>query len=86
VHCSFGDWKAQEYLWQVISFRGLGAYDVAKAMGMDTTLPDDLVAGMWELLVPHADEWRNYVVYGPAIPVSEDAPPQQRLLGALGYE
>ncbi len=86
VHTSFGDFTARDYLLQVLSFRGLRAYDFAKALGFDTKLPDDLVEGMWKLLTPVADEWRTYGVYGPAIDVPESAPLQQRMLGVLGYE
>ena len=85
VHCSFGDYTAQQYLWQVCSFRGLRSYDIAKALGLDTQLPDDLVEGLWTIVSPHAEEWRSYGVYGPAVHVAEDAPLQQRLLGITGY-
>lgn len=86
VHCSFGDFTAQDYLLQVLSFRGLRAYDIAKSFGMNTQLPADLVDDMWDLLTPQADEWRKYGVYGPALPIPENATPQQRLLATLGYE
>ncbi|MEP6464535.1 MAG: hypothetical protein ABJC62_14245 [Frankiaceae bacterium] len=39
VHCSFGDFPAREYLWQINSFRGLRAHDLAKVIGADPTLP-----------------------------------------------
>ena len=30
VHCSFGDYPAREYLWQINGFRGLRAWDIAQ--------------------------------------------------------
>ncbi len=35
VHCSFGDYTAQNYLWQITSFRGMRAYDIALDLGLD---------------------------------------------------
>jgi len=86
VHCSFGDYKAREYLWQINGFRGLRAWDIAKVIGIDPTLPDALVEGLWEELSPVADEWRQYGVFPPAIPVADDAPLMERLLGLTGRE
>ena len=86
VHTSFGDYPANEYLWQVSSFRGLRAHDIAKLIGVDTTLPADLVQGLWDEIAPHAEEWRAIEVYGPAIEVGADASLQDRLLGLTGRE
>jgi uncharacterized protein (TIGR03086 family) len=84
VHLSYGDWPAREYLKHITSFRGLRAYDIAKFIGADTTLPPDLVQGLWDEIAPSAEEWRKLGVYGPAVPVPEDAPLQDRLLGLTG--
>ena len=81
VHLSYGDWPAREYLKHITSFRGLRTYDIAKLIGADTTLPPDLVQGLWDEIAPSAEEWRKLGVYGPAVAVAEDAPLQDRLLG-----
>ena len=86
VHLSYGDWPAREYLKHITSFRGLRAHDIAKFIGADTTLPPGLVQGLWEVLSPQAEEWREMGVYGPAVPVPEDAPLQDRLLGLTGRQ
>lgn len=86
VHCSFGDFPAREYLWQVNGFRGLRAHDIAEVIGVDGTLPPDLVQGLWEEIHPHAEEWRAMGIFGPAIEVSEDADLQARLLGLTGRQ
>lgn len=86
VHCSFGDFPAQAYLWQVNSFRGLRAHDIAKVIGVDSTLPHDLVQGLWDELSPHAEEWRAIGVYGPKVEVPEDADLQDKLLGLTGRQ
>ena len=86
VHCSFGDYAAREYFWQINSFRGLRAHDLAKVIGVDPELPDALVQGMWDEISPHADDWRKFGIFPPAIPVPADAPLLDRLLGITGRD
>lgn len=86
VHCTYGDYPAREYLWHITSFRGLRVHDIARAMGIDTTMPPDLVQGLWDELSPHAEEWRAIGVFGPAVAVPDDAGLQARLLGMTGRQ
>jgi uncharacterized protein (TIGR03086 family) len=86
VHCSFGDYPAREYLWQINGFRGMRAWDIAKVIGVDPTLPDDLVHGLWDEISPVADSWRAIGVFPAAIAVPDDAPLMQRLLGITGRD
>ena len=86
VHCSFGDYKAREYLWQTNGFRGLRAWDIAKVIGVEPNLPNELVQGLWDELSPHADEWRTIGVFPAAVPVPDDAPLLDRLLGITGRD
>lgn len=86
VHCSFGDFPAREYFWQINSFRGLRAHDLARVIGVDPDLPDELVRGLWEEISPHAEEWRAMGVFPPEVSVPDDAPLQDRLLGLTGRD
>lgn len=86
VHCSFGDYPAREYLWQVTSFRGLRAHDIAVVIGADPTLPADLVTGLLDQLTPVAEDWRALGVFPAALDVAADAPPQDRLLAMTGRD
>jgi uncharacterized protein (TIGR03086 family) len=86
VHCSFGDYPAREYLWQINSFRGLRAHDLARVIGVDPALPADLVPGLWDEISPHADEWRKIGIFPAAVPVPADAPLLDRLLGITGRD
>ena len=86
VHLSYGDFPAREYLKHITSFRGLRAYDLAKFIGADTTLPDDLVQGLWDEITPEAEQWREIGMYGPAVTAPADAPLQDRLLGLTGRQ
>ncbi len=84
AHLSFGDYSVREYFWQISSFRALRAHDIAREIGVDAALPDELVQGVWDEVGPHAEEWRTIGVYPAAVPVPEDAPLLSRLLGLTG--
>jgi hypothetical protein len=86
VHLSYGDFPAREYLKHVTSFRGFRAYDIAKWIGVNAQLPDELVQGMWDEFAPDVDQWRALGVYGPAVSVPDDAPLRDRLLGLVGRD
>ncbi len=81
---SFGDYTVREYLWQINSFRALRAHDIAKEIGVDPALPDELVQGVWDDVSPHAEEWRSIGVFPAPVPVPADAPLLDRLLGLTG--
>jgi uncharacterized protein (TIGR03086 family) len=84
VHLSYGDFPAREYLQHVTTFRALRAHDVPVALGAAPELPDRLVEGMWAMVAPQAEAWRAMGVFGPAVPVPDDAPLLDRLLGVTG--
>jgi hypothetical protein len=86
VHLSYGDLPAVEYLRHITSFRGFRTYDIARWIGASTELPPDLVQGMWDELAPDMEAWRAMGVYGPAVPVTDGAPLQDRLLGLAGRD
>jgi len=84
VHCSFGDFPARGYLWQVTSFRAFRTHDLARVLGVDPTLPPDLVQGLWDEFVPRAEEMRRIGVFRQPVPVPDDAPLQDRLVALTG--
>jgi hypothetical protein len=86
VHCSFGDFKAREYFWQINQFRALRAHDIAKVIGVDPSLPEDLTQGIWDEVSPHAEEWRAIGVFAAAVPVPDDASLLDHLIGLTGRD
>jgi hypothetical protein len=86
VHLSFGDFTAREYFWQINMFRGLRAHAIAMVIGADVKLPDGLVQGIWDEVSPNAEEWRKIGVFAAAVPVPQDAPLLDRLLGLTGRD
>ena len=59
---------------------------LARVIGVDPALPDELVQGLWDELVPVADEWRAIGVLGAEVAVPADAPLLDRLLGLTGRD
>jgi uncharacterized protein (TIGR03086 family) len=86
VHLSYGDFPAREYLQHITYFRGLRVHDIAKLIGIDTTMSAELVQALWEMLVPQVEQWRAMRVFGPAVAVPAHAPLQDRLLGLTGRQ
>lgn len=86
THLSYGDFTAEEYLQHITTYRGLRVRDLAVAVGQDATMPPELVEGLWEMLQPQAEGWRAMGVFGPEVPVPDDAPLQARLLGLTGRQ
>jgi uncharacterized protein (TIGR03086 family) len=86
VHCSFGDYPAQAYFWQINMFRALRARDIAKLIGVEEDLPVNLVEAILEEISPHAEEWRAVGVFGPKVHVPDDASLQDKLLGLTGRQ
>ena len=86
VHLSYGDFMTKDYLKHITSFRTLRAYDIAKFIGIDPTLPTALVQGFWDELVQDVEEWRKMGVFGPEIDVPATADLQSRLLGITGRD
>ncbi len=86
VHLSYGDFPAREYFKHITSFRGFRAYDIAKFIGVDPQLPEELVQGLYDMIVPEADGWRKMGVFGPEVKVADDADMLTKLLGLAGKE
>lgn len=84
VHISYGDFPAKQYLSDITIQRGIGAYDLAKFLGQDATLPEELVKGLWEIIVPIADQLREYGVFQAEVKIPEDSPLQDKLIALTG--
>ncbi len=65
-------------------------WDLAKATGQDAIMDSEDVEALWEALSPMRPRWWDWQVangyYAPKIPVPEDAPLQDRLLGLIGRD
>jgi uncharacterized protein (TIGR03086 family) len=61
-------------------------WDVAKATGQDATIPEGLAQEAYDLVKPMDAMIRMPGVCGPAVPVPDDAPITDRLVGFLGRQ
>jgi TIGR03086 family protein len=71
----------------------LHGWDLARATGQDDTIDPEEVERFWPTVQQMPPEMRvpgafgpGVVVFGPEVPVPEDAPLQDRLLGLLGRD
>jgi hypothetical protein len=83
-HLSYGDFPAREYLQHIISFRAFRSYDIAKLIGVDTTMDGDFVQALLDEFGPVIEGYRQMGVFPPALSVSDDATPQTKLLAMVG--
>lgn len=84
VHLSFGDVPGVEYLNQVTSDVVIHTWDLARAVGGDEHLDEELVGEVAGFLLPQVDGWRAAGAFGPAIDVPPGADAQSRLLAHTG--
>lgn len=64
----------------------LHGWDLAVATGSEPEFAPETVQAAWEQTVAMADVSRQYGVFGPEVPVAEDAPLLDRLLGLAGRD
>jgi uncharacterized protein (TIGR03086 family) len=84
VHLTYGDFPAREYLWHITVFRGLRSFELNRLIGADTAMPEELVRGLWQIVEPHAEEWRAIGIFGPKQPEPAGADLQTKLLALTG--
>jgi hypothetical protein len=84
VHCSYGDVPMWDYFWQLNVARALTAHDVARLLGAESPLSEELAREMWEGTAPAADTWRSFGVYRAEVPVPDGAAWRTRYLALTG--
>ena len=80
----YGDYPADEGLSHLAMYRATQAWMIAKHLGIPFHLSPELIDGLNEWVVPHADEWRSFGVFPPAIEPPADADAETRLLCEIG--
>lgn len=84
THLSYGDFSAGDYLQHIVTFRAFRSYDIAKMIGIDTTMADDFVQALLDEFSPLIEGYRQMGVFPPPIEVADDASPQAKLLAMVG--
>ena len=85
LHFSYGDYEFSEGVLHLVSYRAFQAWLIAKFVGLDFSLPPELVAGLDELLLPTVDGLRAVGAFPPAIEPPAGAGAETRLLCAVGF-
>lgn len=85
VHLSFGEVPARIYLEQLFTDHLVHTWDLARAIGADEELPDDLVVACLAIVAPQEDEYRAAGLIGPRV-ATDRTDPQSRLLAMLGRD
>lgn len=85
VRFSYGDYPVREALAHLSTYRAFQAWLIGHLLGLDVHLSPELVDGLNAHVMPHADEWRQWGVFPPAIEPPADADDEVRLLCAAGY-
>ena len=83
VHCSFGDCPVEEYLWQLVVARTLGAEALAGAAGLASPVDDELAEAVLVGLAPRAELWRSVGILLPALEEASSSG-RDRLLALAG--
>ena len=84
-HFTYGDYPAAEGFAHLSTYRAFQAWLIAKLLGIPFRFSPELIAGLNEHVVSHADEWREFGVFPPAIDPPEGADDETRLLCAVGF-
>jgi hypothetical protein len=84
VHCSFGDCSTEEYLWQLVVARTLGAEALAVVGGGASPVDDALAAAVLAGLASRAALWREVGILRPAL-VAAGPSPRDELLALAGW-
>lgn len=82
---TYGDYPTDEGFAHLATYRAFQAYSIAKLFGISFHLSPNLVDGFNEHVVPHADEWRQWGVFPPAIEPPANADDETQLLCTLGF-
>jgi hypothetical protein len=84
VHLTYGDFPAREYLQHNISVRAFWSYDIAKLIGIDSTMADDFVQALMDEFRPAVDTYRRMHHFPPEVKVPSEASLQTKLLAMVG--
>jgi len=86
VNLSYDTVPAAAYLREQSSDVIVHTWDLARAIGADDALGDDLVEAAWTVFAPQKDTLEASGLFASPLPIPEDAPLQSRLLALTGRD
>ncbi|WP_066042719.1 TIGR03086 family metal-binding protein [Herbiconiux solani] len=75
-----------EYLKEQVSDVTIHSWDLARAVGAEERLDEELIAAVWTVFEPQRDALEASGLFASPVPVPEDAPLQSRLLALTGRD
>ena len=84
VHLSYGDVPASHYAFELATDHLIHAWDLARAIGADESMDEDLAELVYNQMKPHEEGLKSSGMFGERIEVSADADVQTRLLALYG--
>ena len=84
VHLSYGEERADEYVWQLAADHLVHGWDLAVAVGAEARISPELVAALSEWFASREDMYRQAGVTGPQVELTGD--PQHDLLARFGRD
>lgn len=84
VELSYGRRPAEGYCREMTMDLAVHAWDLARGIGADERLDDELVAEVYDMVAPQADQLAGSGLFAPPVEVGETADTQTRLLALLG--
>ncbi|USX52842.1 TIGR03086 family metal-binding protein [Lentzea sp. HUAS12] len=86
VHLSFGETPAVHYCWQMACDLALHAWDVASGIGAAQPIPEPVAEVLVNVTASRLRSVQGSAIIGPGVPVPDDAPAVDRLLGFAGRD
>jgi uncharacterized protein (TIGR03086 family) len=83
VHLSRGETPAGDYLNEMVFDLTVHAWDLARALGVDAALPDDLVDYVFAVVQAYGD-LSSTGMFDKPVPTADDAPTLDRLIALTG--
>ena len=84
VELSYGRRPADGYCQEMTMDLTVHAWDLARALGADEQLDEELVSDVLAFIEPHVDQLVATGLFAPPVEVGDDASTQTRLLALLG--
>jgi uncharacterized protein (TIGR03086 family) len=86
VKLSYDTVKATDYLREQVADVTIHTWDLARAVGADEDLDDELIRAVWTVFEPQKDTLEASGLFASPVPVPDDAPLQTRLLAITGRD
>jgi uncharacterized protein (TIGR03086 family) len=86
VHLSFGDTPAEEYVHQLLADHLIHGWDLAAAIGADTTIDPDALAECEAWFDDREDLYRTGGAIGPRVEIGPDASATDRIVARFGRD